>query len=531
METSHEPKTPLHTAALATLVLVLCYLAAKLGGTLIITVPQILWPLWPGGAVLVAVLLVSPRRIWPILILAGLVGFALYDLPAGVSISSMAVLLLADVAEVLVAAWGLQYFLQGVAPLDSLKAFGKYVLVTVVLGPLVASSIGTAAMTGDRWISWRNAFLSDGLAFLTLAPAIFGWIGHFRARPRPSRGFYLEAAALTITLLSLSLIVFVLGAGYASPALLYSLVPILLWSALRFGSAGAGTSASIVALVSIWCAVHGRGPFAEVYPINRVLDLQVFLVFTALPFMTLAVLVEERKLYAVSLHAVTGRLIGAQEEERARIARELHDDISQRMACLQIGLEQFEQDMPRVLTFADRKRLHDLTEAVSEMSTDLHNISHQLHPTKLDLQGFVPAIASFCREFSDQCELQVTFLHHDVPDHVPQDVAICLFRIVQEALRNIVKHTNSSEAKVELSVLGGAIDLSVSDAGAGFNPESVLRKGGLGLISMRERLEFIGGQLVIHSQPPYGTRIRVRVPLSDSSSQNPGEMKYCKTDA
>ena len=261
-----------------------------------ITGPQILWPLWPGCAVLVAILLVSPRRIWLILIPAGLAGFALYDLPAGVSISSMAVLLLADIAEVLVAAWGLQYFLQGVAPLDSLRSFGKYVLLTVVLGPLVASSIGIEAMTGDRWISWRNAFLSDGLA---------------------SRGFFLEAAALTITLLSLSLIVFVLGAPHASPALLYSLVPILLWSALRFGSAGAGTSASIVALVSIWCAVHGRGPFAAADPINRVLELQVFLVFTALPFMTLAVLVEERKLYEVSLHALTGRLINAQEEDQS----------------------------------------------------------------------------------------------------------------------------------------------------------------------------------------------------------------------
>ena len=189
------------------------------------------------------------------------------------------------------------------------------------------------------------------------------------------------------------------------------------------------------------------------------------------------------------------------------------------MALLQIGLEQFGQQTPRVLTVADHKQLHELTKVLAEMSTDLHNISHQLHPTKLDLQGLAPAIASFCREFSDQCELQVTFLHHDVPDQVPKDVAICLFRIVQEALRNIVKHTNSSEAQVELSVLGGVIDLSVSDTGAGFNPESVQGKGGIGLISMRERLEFIGGQLVIQSQSPYGTRIRVRVPLSDGLPQ------------
>jgi len=657
METSHKRKAPLQTAALGGFVLVLCYLAAKLGGILIITTPQILWPLWPGCAVLVAILLVTPRKIWPILIAAGLTGFLLYDLPAGVSLRSMAVLLLADGTEILVAAWGVQYFLRGAAPLDCLNSFGKYVLATVILGPLVASSIGIEAMTGDRWFSWRNAFLSDGLAFLTLAPAILGWIGHFRTRPRPSRAFYLEAAGLTVALLFLSFSVFVTGVARAFPALLYSLVPILLWSALRFGSAGAGTSASIVALVSIWGAVHGRGPFAETDPVNRVLELQVFLYFTAVPFMTLAVLVEEgkrqgavlreseerfrlmadsapiliwmsgsdklctffnrgwlsftgrsmeqelgsgwtsgvhpedlkrclgvytsafdsrvdftmeyrllrydgeyrwivdygvprfgsngafcgyigscvditeRKLSEISLHSLTGRLINAQEEERARIARELHDDISQRMAFLQIGLEQFEQHSPRILTSTDRERLHSLVEVASEVSTDLHTISHQLHPAKLDLQGLVPTMASFCREFSEQCELQVTFIHHEVPHQIPKDVSICLFRILQEALRNIVKHTDSSEAKVQLSARGGWIDFSVSDEGAGFNPESVLGKGGLGLISMRERLEFIGGQLAIESQPPYGTRIRVRVPLCDADSQSAFETKYDKANA
>jgi signal transduction histidine kinase len=177
------------------------------------------------------------------------------------------------------------------------------------------------------------------------------------------------------------------------------------------------------------------------------------------------------------MRKLTGRLIHAQEEERGRIARELHDDISQRMAFLQIGLEQFDQCKP-TLTSTDRKQLHKLTEVASEMSTVLHNMSHQLHPAKLDLQGLVPAIASFCRAFSNQQGLQVMFLHHDPSGHIPNDVALCLFRIVQEALRNIVKHTNSSDAKVELSAHGEGIDLRISDSGAGFNPECVQSKGG-----------------------------------------------------
>jgi PAS domain S-box-containing protein len=644
------------TVLRSTLVALVCYLAARLGGILIINGPQTLWPLWPGSAVLVAILLVSPRKIWPILIPAGLTGFVLYDLPAGVSIHSTAVLLFADIAEILVAVWGVHYFLNGVPRLDSLKAFGKYVLVTVMLGPLVATLIGIENLTGDRWISGRISFLSDAVAFLTLAPAILGWVEHFRVRPRSTRAYYLEAAVLFTAVFSLSFGMFVGHATHASPAVLYSLVPFLLWSALRFGSAGAGTSASIVALVSIWGAVHGRGPFIETDPINRVFTLQLFLLFTAVPFMTLAVLVEERKrqegvlreseerfrlmadtaptliwvsgtdklctffnrgwlnftgrsmaqelgngwasgvhvddlerclgiytaafdshvdfameyrlrrydreyrwivdygvprfgsngvfcgyigsciditerkLSEISLHELTGRLIHAQEEERGRSARELHDDISQGMAFLQIGLEQFEQTMP-TLTSADRKQLHNLAEVASEMSTVLHSMSHQLHPAKLDLQGLVPAIAGFCREFSNQQGLQVMFLHHDVPGQIPKDVALCLFRIVQEALRNIMKHTNSSYAKVELSAHGEGIDLCISDSGPGFNPECVDAKGGLGLISMRERVRLIGGQLTIESQASDGTRVRVCVPLSAGTTQSTSEPKHRKANA
>jgi PAS domain S-box-containing protein len=659
METNQRDRLPsianqgfwLHPVVQAILVFVLCYLAAKLGGILIITVPQTLWPLWPGCAVLFAIVLISPRKIWPILITAGLAGFVLYDLSAGVSLRSIAILQLANTVEVLVAFWGVHYFLHGVPRLGSLKAFGKYAFVTVLLGPLVATLISIENLSGDRWISGRNNFLCDGLAFLTLAPAIFGWVERFQVRPRTTRAYYLEAAALFTALFSLSFAMFVARATYASPAVLYSLVPFLLWSALRFGAAGAGTSASIVALVSIWGAVHGRGPFTETDPINRVFTLQLFLLVTAVPFMTLAVLVEERKrhetvlseseerfrlmadnapvliwmsetnklctffnrgwlnftgrsmeqemgngwatgvhpddlerclsifseafdtradfemeyrlrrydgeyrwivdygvprfglngvfcgyigsciditerkLSEISLHKLTGRLIDAQEEERARIARELHDDISQRMAFLQIGLEQFGQSVP-ALASPDRRQMQNLTEVASEISTDLHSMSHRLHPAKLDLQGLVPTMASFCREFSRQYEFQVTFLHKDIPGQIPKDVALCLFRVVQEALRNIAKHSNSSDAKVELSVHGGDIDLCISDSGAGFNPESVQTKGGLGLISMRERLRLIGGQLAIESRPLHGTRIRVHVPLSDGTIQNTGPKPY-----
>jgi integral membrane sensor domain MASE1 len=289
-----ELNSSFRTVILACLVAAVCYLAAKLGGALAIRAPQTLWPLWPGCALLVGVLLVVPRKTWPVLLPAGLAGFVLYDLQVGVSISSIAWLLFADVVEVLIAAWGVSYALNGRPSLNSLKALAKYSFFTVILASLVVSSIGVFGLNGDAWINWRISFLSEALAFLTVTPAILGWAGKARSSPRATRGYYLEAGALFAALIVLSYFLF-LSRGSAPLALTYSLVPFLLWSALRFGSTGAGTSATIVALLSIWDTVHGRGPFTETDPINRILSLQTFLLFTSMPFMVLAVIVEERK--------------------------------------------------------------------------------------------------------------------------------------------------------------------------------------------------------------------------------------------
>jgi signal transduction histidine kinase len=212
-----------------------------------------------------------------------------------------------------------------------------------------------------------------------------------------------------------------------------------------------------------------------------------------------------------ALLAMSGRLITAQEEERARIARELHDDLSQRMALLSISLQQFEQGMPELSSKA-RQQLHELREVATEITSTIHNLSHQLHPAKLDTLGLVASLEGLCRELTNQHNLQIQFVHSDIPGQIRKDVTLCLFRIVQEALRNVVKHSGAAEVKVELSGHGDHIDLGISDSGAGFSPEAASGKAGLGLISMRERLRLVGGQLSVESEPSHGTRIRVRIP-------------------
>jgi PAS domain S-box-containing protein len=218
--------------------------------------------------------------------------------------------------------------------------------------------------------------------------------------------------------------------------------------------------------------------------------------------------ITERKLAEKTMSSLSRKLIEAQDQERIRLARELSEDLNQRMALLQIGLDQFQQSAPDLSSHA-REQLHSISEVATKVSSRLHNLSHQLHPSPLDLLGLVASVRGLCREFSDQHNLQVDFVPHGIPEQVPKDVALCLFRITQEALRNVVKHSGATAAKVELSGHDDRIELCISDSGAGFSPESARTASGLGLTSMQERLRSVGGQLSVESGPSQGTRIRV----------------------
>jgi len=307
------PDSRFHTVILVCVVALLSFLTAKLGGGLVLR-PQMLWPLWPGCAFLVAVLLLVPRRMWPILLAAGLAGFVLYDLLARLTLRSIALLILSDTVEVLVAALGLSYAFDGPPRLNSIKSLAKYSFCAVILAPLPAAFIGTVAFGGNYWIRWRIDFFTEALALLTVTPAILSWVSTRQAWIRKSRVFYFEEATLIAGLTFLGYFAFVAHSSSSLPVLLYSILPFLLWSALRFGLRGISTSMMLVAFLSIWGAVHGRGPFTGSEPLNNVMSLQIFLFVAATPFMVLAVLVEERK---------EAERAFRDSEERLRVAAEV----------------------------------------------------------------------------------------------------------------------------------------------------------------------------------------------------------------
>jgi signal transduction histidine kinase len=200
------------------------------------------------------------------------------------------------------------------------------------------------------------------------------------------------------------------------------------------------------------------------------------------------------------------RLLNAQETERSRVARDLHDDISQQMALLEIDLEQ----LGGVVNSDAESLMSDALHRAREIGRSVHDLSHRLHPAKLRLIGLVAALHGLRRELSHQA-IDITFNHKNVPANIPEELALCIFRIVQEALHNAVKYSQGRHVTVDLRGRGPGLALTVTDDGVGFDVNSNWRKG-LGLISMQERLEAVGGSFEIHSTPGAGTRLEMAVP-------------------
>ena len=286
--------SPWHTLILVCFVAILSYCSLKLGEVLTLG-PQAAWPLWLGNVLLASILLLVARRKWPILMAAALAAFFLYDIQTGSTIRLSALLILYDTVEVLTAALCLSYAFGGVPRLNSVRALAKFSLFAVILAPLLRAFFVALETKGNYWVNWRISFFSEAIVYLTLMPAILGWFSKGPARDRKSRPYYLEAAVLIAGLVIFGYLAFAAPGRYSSEARLYSLVPFLLWSALRFGSTGVSTSAIAIAVVAIWGATHGRGPFIESGPLNNVLSLQLFLFFASAPFMVLAAVVEENK--------------------------------------------------------------------------------------------------------------------------------------------------------------------------------------------------------------------------------------------
>ena len=479
---------------------------------------------WPANAILLAALLLTPQRTWWTLLLAVLPTHMLAQLQAGVPGWTALGWFVTNTSEALIGAFCIARLTHPRNTLDNVRGVFTFVVFGVVLAPLATSFLDAAAVVITGWgrAFWPlgvERFWTNALAELTLVPAIVLWSSNGMTwLRRASVARYSEAALLSVGTVLVVVLVFgfQLFSPAATPALLYLPLPFLLWAAGRFGLAGLGSSLLSVALISIGYIMHGREPFPYVSMAQNVLSVQILLCLVAVPLMFLSAVMAEARHTQDSLRQISGSLIEAQEQERHRIARELHDDIVQRLTLLSLELEGVQEKIPDVESEL-RVRIGALGNQVTQIVDDVQSLSHELHSSKLEYTGIVEAAKNFCKEFSDRQKLEIDFQSHDVPPTLPTELSLSLFRVLQEALRNATRHSGVKCFDVCLWGSPGGIHLTISDLGAGFDKETAMKSVGIGLTSMQERLRLVHGELSIHSQPKGGTTIHARIPFDSSS--------------
>ena len=269
-------------------------------------------------------------------------------------------------------------------------------------------------------------------------------------------------------------------------------------------------------------AFEGRKPYRMEYRLRRADGEYRWLLDSGEPrfspdgffagYIGSAIDITDLKAARATLSNLNRRLMEAQEQERSRLARELHDDVCQRMAVFALNLDRLVEEIPESETDA-RGQLRDLFEEVKALARHVNGISHRLHSSKLEFLGLSAAAGTFCREISTHHEVTVEFVHDNVPSTLRDGVAINLFRVLQEALSNAVKHSGASRFYVLLRGTETELLLEVRDEGRGFDPAAAMATSGLGLVSMQERLRLVNGEVTLESRPGAGTTVRAVVPL------------------
>ena len=512
----------LKTVGSATLVGIGYYVGTRIGFALA-PIGQPNSAFWPPNAILLAAFLLAPRRIWWTLLLAALPAHLLAELQQGWPVWTTVALFFTNTSEAFIAAFLITRLVPPKRLFDSVRGILIFLVCGVLLAPFATSFPAAAVAVLTKWGRgyWPfsgERFLTNALAELTVVPMIVLSISNGNSWiRRATLARWWEAGLLAVGTALVTVVVFDFPSvsPATTPALLYAPLPFLLWATIRFGSFGLSSSLFCIALISISYTIHGREPFPYATVPQNILSLQILFFVVAVPLLFLSADMAEVQRTQESLRNMSVSLIEAQERERARIARELHDDISQRLAILAIELDQLQEDRAQVSP-AIGARIGELRKQMQEVSEEIQALSHDLHSSKLEYLGVVAGIRSWCKEFAERQRIEIDF-KADVSTGPPLDVGFCLLRVLQEALHNAVKHSGATRVDVELRENSDEIQLVVSDSGRGFDVETALGGKGLGLSSMGERVRLVNGTISIDSKPMSGTTIHVRVPVQVSS--------------
>jgi signal transduction histidine kinase len=475
---------------------------------------------WPPNVVLFCALLIVPQRRWWLYIAAAFPAHVVAELGVGMPAPQLLVAFATNCMVALLNAYGVRRFVGDPPWFGTFQKASLYIVIAAGVSPALSALggafvpiLGGGALS-NYWTYWAHWYVANALSNLTIGPVFLIWFagGTRWSRWIPSRR-YIEPAILGTLVLGVCIVATQFSGLVPSaflPVLLFSPLPFVLWAAVRYGEKGASGTILVVTVVLTWRTLHGSGRLLDIDPERSVLTLQLFLTGLSIPLLLLGALIDELRGAEQTMRDLATSVVRAQDEERRRIARDLHDSTGQNLIAATLLLGRIEDALP----VSAKLTLQQLEETLQQSIREVRTVSYVLHPPLLDDLGLGPALRCYVNGYIERSGLAVDLEVAPDIDRLPPDTELAVFRVVQEALTNVSRHSQSPTARIRLARKkasnGQNVVLSVEDAGRGMAPigkrrapiggKVGLRSSGVGLASMRERLHQIGGRLEIDSR-------------------------------
>ncbi|WP_312236166.1 histidine kinase [Stenotrophomonas sp.] len=481
--------------------------------------------LWVPGPLLLAWLLFSPRQAWRTCLLSACAGTVLAFLFVPFIAVSRVLASLGEFALVAVVAWLLLQWRGTRAALEGYRDIALFLLLACAVLPLGSTWLqlmtASTAASALPALQLQELILCSAVSYLLIVPCVVN-IARVVHLPERRHGWHWRTIGVAVLLVTGLGLLWGMDwpVGVITPLLALAPIPLLVWALIVFGVTGSSLAMLVVAVLGMQLSMEGLGPFALWSPERNLVTAQAWTLCTGFALLFLGALSEQKLSNHLKLQQayrrlgeVTGRMLVVQEEERTRIARDLHDDVNQSLAAISIRLSALRNQVPA----SERPSVVELQEQLLSVANDIRSISHELHPSILRFTGLASALDAFCIKRNARGALHLRCRIED-PPRLRDDQELSLFRIVQEAVNNVDKHARASVADVLVTVVANQLLLRIDDDGIGMPPCSGRAAPGLGMISMEERARLLGGTLLVGRSAMGGTRIEVRFNLQDDAA-------------
>jgi signal transduction histidine kinase len=494
---------------------------------------------WPPNVVLFCALLLVPNRNWWQYIVAAFPAHAIAELGVGMPLPQLLVAFATNCMVALLNAYAVRRLVGEPPWFGNFHKAALYIVLAAGIGPAV-SALGGAFVPisgggsfAEYWVFYSHWYLANALPNLTLGPVFLIWFSDSIrwTRWKPAR-HYIEPSVVAVALVCICVVTAAaaerLGTNSLLPVVLLLPLPLILWAAVRFGEKGASAAILVVAVILTWRTLHGGGLFPAEDPEHSVLALQLFLTGLSVPVLLLGASMDEARRADRTRRELAASVARAQEDERRRIARDLHDSTGQNLIAATLIAGRIENALPETA----RPTFRQLEGMLQLSIRELRTVSYLLHPPLLDEAGLGLALSNFVEGFIERSGIEVDLEISQELGRLPQETELALFRVVQEALSNVARHSKSTTARIRLdresTANGQSAVLIIADAGKGMPEGDCVHRligrtaslgtlPGVGLASMRERLSQIGGRLEIDSVPGR-TTLTAFIPVRDEGT-------------